>query len=133
MKHLFLNAELSKLAREKGFKEECLGWYYSNYGAANYKEKDLVLRYIEGKCYTQDHPSNIPAPLYQQIVDWMREEHKLIIHILPFGEGLCGWYVQKTNWMYEFPMDERRLSTGYYKALEEAVKQALNELPNNNR
>lgn len=66
MKHLFIPYELAVIAKEKGFNDECLSGYD--------KDKQPLI------C----NPSEfgiLPAPLYQQIVDWFREKHNIYIEI----------------------------------------------------
>lgn len=87
MKHLFIPYELAIIAKEKRFDEPCFATYYKN----NQELHGLVLRDIEdtsANCLDYHwenknvHESVICAPLYQQIVDWFREKHKIEFYIL---------------------------------------------------
>ena len=83
MKHLFLNKKLSLLAKEKGFDEKCIGYYWSKEGNETHH-----------LCPSKNHnslPTRISSPLYQQIIDWFREEHDIHIIIRP-GFGTTTWY-----------------------------------------
>jgi len=80
MKHLFLPYELALLAKEKGFDEPCLMAFYgeNNYGQPFDK---LFLPASFGK-YKNSLASlnNIAAPLYQQIIDWLRVKHSIWVY-----------------------------------------------------
>lgn len=68
MKHLFVSYELAVLAKEKGFEQECLAHYN--------KQEELILsghtQYALDK-----YNLGIQAPIYQQLIDWFREKHKI--------------------------------------------------------
>jgi hypothetical protein len=68
------------------------------------------------------------APLYQQVVDWFREKHKILIEVYP----LDSW----NNFVFKItvedvmtPFTELRYNeqehTDYYKALTNAMIEAL--------
>lgn len=73
MKHLFLNKELSLVAKEKGFDEPCFAFY---------NEEELIrhlFRNIE-QCRNSE-VDGIAAPLYQQIIDWFIKKYFINITI----------------------------------------------------
>jgi len=69
MKHLFLPYELAVIAKEKGFNEPCLGAFTN--------KTDMVSGYCK-----KAPKGFLLAPLYQQIVDWFRLNHKIDIQII---------------------------------------------------
>ena len=66
MKKLFVSYGIAKLLKEKGFNEECFGWYWLN--------QSEIIQY--SRCSAK-HCVDVPAPLYQQAFDWFREKHML--------------------------------------------------------
>lgn len=73
MKHLFVPYELALLAKEKGFNEECLGWWWKDNGGKLFLNTNNAF----GADADRDmFLSN--APLYQQLVDWFRKKHIMI-------------------------------------------------------
>ncbi len=68
MKHLFLSYNLSLIAKEKGFVEECFAHYNE------YKRLKIDNLVFFGK-------GEILAPTYSQIIDWFREKHGLHIRL----------------------------------------------------
>lgn len=80
MKHLFVPYELALLAKEKGFNEPCLAAYkLSGDRSVPYsKEGDII---IEANAH--QYANTIKAPLYQQLVDWFRDEHKIHFCVTP--------------------------------------------------
>lgn len=88
MNEVFVTYELAKKLKEKGFDEECFGWYYpsevcgfdykttivfnsSEYRGSNYKDM-LVLHKDE---------KHIDAPTISQVLKWLREEKKIHLEI----------------------------------------------------
>jgi hypothetical protein len=82
MEHLLLNKELSLLAKEKGFDEPCLGvWHF----------EELEFSW-KGKPFKNTSNEAVKAPLYQQIVDWFEEKHRILL--LPTRIAGGPWYVE---------------------------------------
>lgn len=119
MKHLFLNYSLSLLAKEKGFNEPCLTFWFkpnniSTARLAIINQRDL--NEIDGFKTKGD---NVAAPLYQQIIDWFREKHNinLIPSILP-----PKWY------SFSVIRESKKYKTQplpYYQALDAAITEAF--------
>ena len=73
MRNLFIPYKLAVIAKEKGFKDDCLksisetGFEndYSILGAKNWNEMKGI----------------VSIPIYQQVVDWFREKHSITIEI----------------------------------------------------
>lgn len=127
MNHLFVTYELSLLAKEKGFDEPCLG-YYDN------AENDVWITITPPYYAVKKHV--YLAPLYQQLVDWFREKHKLHLDVT-FRE-VKGNIVSGINSVY-FDIEIYMLSGGdahkiykfseysdnYYETLTKAIEQAF--------
>lgn len=71
MKELFVQLTLANKLKEKGFKKSCFGFY------PNDENPCIQLCSIDHKFGWWD--DYISAPLYQQVIDWLREKHNLYI------------------------------------------------------
>ena len=117
MKHLFLPYELALMLKEKGFNEPCLG---------RYRDKKFQLySVIKEHCYNSDPISNkdISAPLYQQVIDWFREKHNIMIEV-HWQEGTQNYsfcYGYKAGKWF-FPKETLNYYPAYSQAIEEALK-----------
>jgi hypothetical protein len=140
MKQLFLPYELALLAKEKGFNEECFGNYAPHlllwdYGITNSKLKILANSVKTETC---------AAPLYQQIIDWLREAHNIHINLYPSFDneenckeitGYSGhlWWEFKDHRSpksKEIPENYSTKCKGeipktYYEALNKAIEEAF--------
>lgn len=149
MNNLFVSYELSLLAKEKGFDEPCLGHYQDNIEMFTHNsiKGKLNLGFL-GQCKSEPYDwNNVPnwgvktqkfysAPLYQQLVDWFREKHKLHLDVT-FRE-VKGNIVSGINSVY-FDIEIYMLSGGdahkiykfseysdnYYETLTKAIEQAF--------
>lgn len=87
MKNLFVPYRLAIIAKEKGFNEQCLAWYRAynfkpDIHYSLYPENSRTnSRFIKGDGFTY-----ATAPIYQQLLDWFREVHKLIISVDIVGD-----------------------------------------------
>lgn len=134
MKHLFVPYEIALKLKEKGFDEPCLG-YYSPHNL-NYVYHDTIYSNI----WEEFKGSNngLPVPLYQQVIDWFREKHKLMLiqSCVPSKNNslLFGFIIQYLNELEEAGTSkvmihrrERNTSgyESYYEALNKAIEEAL--------
>jgi hypothetical protein len=123
MQHLFVSHQIALLAKEKGFDEPCFAYW-----------NDSILLYqfpknswhgyedIEQINFNVDE-EDIAAPLYQQLIDWFREEHKIEIYCLKQIEeneygGIVGW-----SGIEEY--STKSCDADYYKALNKAIEEAF--------
>ena len=68
MEENFVSYEIDLVLRKLGFDEECLGIYYG----------DGILSYdYDPEMYS----SSLPAPLYQQVLKWLREKHDIFVEV----------------------------------------------------
>lgn len=118
MKDLFVPYELAVLAKEKGFKDMC--FYYFN------KRGELIL----DRTYLYEYHSigeyHTLAPLYQQLVDWFREEHKIQIEILWRGDmsTFCYKLGKFKYGSHDFSKQDWGFKE-YYKAFNEALTEGF--------
>ncbi len=88
---LFATFELSKLAKEKGFDEDC--FCYFELGGDEQA-------YLEEVVYYEDNRKNsnfntvdfiCTAPLYDQLTNWLRDVKDIDITIMPVFREKCGY------------------------------------------
>lgn len=127
MKHLFVPYPLALLAKEKGFKELCFGHYYTKDKSFNLYEfsEDFKDGWTPNLIVNKDkHNYYFSAPLYQQLVDWFREKHNILIHqVLGFSNNHWCFKIQSVK------NDPRNIDTiqesGYYACFNAALTEAF--------
>lgn len=82
---LFVSFEIAKKLKEKGFKEPCLGWFPNSDTKKVEFTPNVLWVHSEGG-------SNIPAPIFEQVFDWLDKTDKIRISL-----GTC-----KTSGKYRF-------------------------------
>ena len=120
---LFCPYELSLLAKDKGFNEPCFGFYYT-------KDKELYLDDDDDE-HGKAWEDILKAPLYSQITDWLREEHKLHIGVDSMGLGYVGYHNNTHDpetWNKDKRWNTEPMKT-YNEALTKALESALNLIP----
>lgn len=120
MKELFVNYEIAKQLKEKGFAEECLAYYHIAFGLTVERK---VKENLSGT------GTETLAPLYQQVVDWFREKHKIHIEM-----SYDPYHVLKKDNHYScvatgidgtFHADTLVFGKDYYTVLDESITEAL--------
>ncbi len=153
MKELFVSYELAKLLKDIGLDEPCFGYYtpmkkwmmegnkfnpephfhgcnwansdntfYFMYKQNSFGDRDAV---VKNSGFTKAI-HNIAVPLYQQVVNWLRQIHEIEIIILTddtFHENQFEFSVYKT-WSNKRLLHDNKFDT-YNEALDEAIKEAL--------
>ena len=121
MEHLFIPYELALKLKEKGFDEPCFTKYLD-------ENKKLAHNYL----YYLDHNAigQINAPLYQQVIDWFRDKHKISIMVVPNWEHhkkMDGWdcFVDSLKLDMDSPTFFNGISEDYYSGLDWSIKEAL--------
>jgi len=118
MKHLFVPYELAlKLRNTKQFEEKCLAYYH-----------DISYELTIGVYKNSDFYKCVAAPLFQQVVDWFREKHGLVIVISPEFDKWDGT-IYKDNEMSPmgFLLSINPCNT-YYEALTKAIEEVLTHI-----
>ena len=112
----YVNFEIAKLLKEKGFNEYCYGYYYTSkymtYGDIKQRNLDLF-------------PDSYSAPTFQMTMKWLREVHKLCITIIPKvtddeGSGGCLW-----EWAVTYLLVPQSTSLELFESYEEACEKAI--------
>lgn len=81
---------LAKLLNQKGFKEECIGyWGYDSYF------KEWSITYPQTK-FKQWYRGEILAPTIGDIVSWLYKKHKLWLEVYMDDDGTFGYAVSQT-------------------------------------
>ena len=75
MKEQFVTYEIALALKELGFDEKCIAFYY----IFDDEEKFLIST-ISNTNSSWDN-GYISAPLWQQVIDWFREKHDIVIEI----------------------------------------------------
>jgi len=110
MEKQFVTFDIAKKLKELGFNEKCFAW---NNGIMfiyhEYKNEDLGTHACT-------------RPLWQQVIDWFREEHNYNITYNILGKD--GYYIFKGG---EFQAKFKVLSKRciYYEAREQAILKAI--------
>lgn len=113
----FCSNEISLKLKELGFNEECFGYYLGN---SLFITNDIV--------YNSTNIPVIKAPIYQQIVDFFREKHNIIIEV---------WYditqidVDGFTWLYEIYVNNTEFEhdgsyfDNFYECREQSILKAI--------
>lgn len=118
----FVNFEIAKKLKEKGFREECFARYYCSdkaYFERNSYNPDTESNFY---CYNNDEDLGrfyIDAPTISQVLKWLRNEKS--IYCLPFFEqGVDMWFyvISKPACGCEFP---EFMSKSVYDTYEQAA------------
>jgi len=127
MKHLFIPYKLAVIAKEKGFDEPCFMYYDSNDKSLDdFHSNEIIppftLEKFSGTGY-------LPCPLYQQIVDWFREKHKLLIEVNFNGDEIFYFIIRKHEVygeeLHKSYDEDFHGSVDYYRTLNKAIEEAF--------
>jgi hypothetical protein len=132
MENLFVPYEIAKQLKEKGFNEQCLSTYTWNGIKTTYDTLTCISenpQTIKERLNKNNDKYTCSAPMWQQVVDWLREEKNIQINIVWnkfYPVAPYEWEVRPT-WRDEpvrpYGMGGRQST--YYKSLERAINQAL--------
>jgi hypothetical protein len=117
-KKLFTTNEIAVIAKENGFEEPCIAHHVFEQPENNYVFQLGAYFYREVK------PNYTPAPLLQQMVDWLIEKHE--IHPC-YGSNHSGWYwlITKTNGTTIKEQSDCDYFTSHYEALNKAIEESF--------
>ncbi len=132
MNHLFISYELAQKLKEKGFDEKCLRFYNHRQELRSTIDEGISNSDVVQVC----SEGSVAAPIYQQVIDWLRNNHNIFIYDRPqynmrtyyksffFG---CSKINNKQNlhvvidlFREEFELKDYYI--GQSKAIEEALK-----------
>lgn len=123
MKKLFVTYELALRLKEKGYNEKRIGVYLAE---DNFKLEVGLINYPK-----ELYPDAITAPLYQQIIDWFDDIHKIRIDLTHADSNgsykftLWKWNYDNNTGKWErigFPFSYLDKIERTNKAIEEALK-----------
>lgn len=122
MNKQFVNYEISLKLKELGFVEPCMGLYYienKKFSKTNYSHSNIV----------KSNDYIIDAPLWQQVIDWFREKHNVIISNKYIGTiGKYEIYIYNMFGRIE-PFENYECSN-FYSAREKAILKAIELIKN---
>lgn len=124
---MFVPYELAVLAKQKGFDEDCLKFYYGDgWGLTS----DSIFK-------TSSDSNPIDAPTYDQLQNWLRTKHKIYIELIIDGwqddTNVSDEYIGYRALIWEIgkPKPHHNDDLGmsdYYTILQVALKDALNRI-----
>lgn len=117
MKNLFVPYNIALALKELGFNEPCLGEYLLG---------DFFMLYTQGQGLSRD----CLAPLYQQVVDFLREKYEIHISIASMAFGYVGQHnntPDPATWGKDKRWDSAPYKD-YYEAYDAVINEALNLL-----
>lgn len=121
MKDLFVPYKIAKQLKEKGFNEPCLTAYIV-------ERKELLSIFDSDDGFLKNTDlieGRYSAPLYQQVIDWFREKHEILIWIgyYPPDNAFRALLCEK----YKISMDTKiKFDIDYNTALNKIFQEALN-------
>jgi hypothetical protein len=94
MKHLFVPYEIALILKEKSFDENCFAWYHcpTTYENEELNKYTLKIDRPPLNLFKNGGGTLLIAPLYQQVIDWFREKHKLNIVFTQSKHNGCWLY-----------------------------------------
>lgn len=116
MREQFVTFEIALKLKELGFDEECFSAYTEDGGLmdiGNYSNYDKI-----GELDGHSYYISCLSPLWQQVIDYFREEHNIIIDVAEIYKGLCNYhFALNFEWKY--------FEGTYYEAREAAILKAI--------
>jgi len=116
----YCSFEIAKLLKEKGFDEECIGFYTP--------EKEIHFTFL-GETNSTWLDDSISAPTLQTAMKWLREEHKMFICMLFLEDkdayGFTIEHLVSKKYIATSKSDEY---SSYEQACEAAIKYCLENL-----
>jgi len=126
MKEQFVPISIAEILKQKGFDELCMAYVYTGDTGNN------VDRYVYGPIspegiVVQDdwnkYDMSYSLPLWQHVLQWLREKHNIDISIEPGGKPKMYAVFVSGNWIYENSKD--RMLYSYNEARQAAIEHAL--------
>ena len=129
MKEQFVTYEIALKLKNLGFNEFCMGFFYSEHidelsdislGTTTKVVEEMVNRF---NC--------IKAPLWQQVIDWFREQYELSLELDASSNGLYNAHIYSiTNSKFGYSVIVEIPQLNYYEAREQAILKALELITN---
>ena len=129
MREQFCDYEIAFALKELGFDEECCKYYHYETLSDFIEEGDLY--YFRNSVNKDDDICS--APLWQQVIDWIREKHDLHIEVDRYtGENGIHIFI---GWIYgdfeeeDVPTD-KDYKESYFEAKRVAILEAIEVIKN---
>lgn len=90
MEKQFVTYEIALKLKELGFNDPCFAYWFT----VNGKNPQISKRDIHFNGYKNYSDSNTIAPLWQQVIDWLRIQHCTLVH--PFYRGKYEYMVESS-------------------------------------
>ena len=129
MKEQFVTYEIALKLKELGFDKECFSAYTEDGGLmdiGNYSNYDRI-----GELDDHSYYISCLSPLWQQVIDWLRERYNLCIEIqCPQREfDFYSWTIHEplgiNDEEYNCKTYEDGFTNNYYKCREQAILKAI--------
>ena len=138
MKEQLVSFETAKLAKEKGFTEECLHFYCKNKVCDHIEEPYEYSFRVNGNKDSKDNLGygiTWSAPTQSLLQKWLREKHNIIVTSLPYEDEIpeCEGEKRQTLWedetidCRETPWLREITTYTYYHSYEKALEIGLQE------
>lgn len=122
MKNLFVPYKIALQLKEKGFNEECIGYWWDKNWMRDTQKEVKEVHHLSLPTNHNKLPSRVSSILYQQVIDWFREKHNIMLE-LHWQEGTQNYsfcYGYKAGKWF-FPKE----TSNYYQSLNKAIEEAL--------
>jgi hypothetical protein len=133
MKDLFVNYELAVKLKEAGFNKGCLSAYYERPALAPEFSFSPYLDSESPEYITNNYRNQVAAPLYQQVIDWLREENKIVVEIHQLHnskyELIYTWHVYSDSLILTQKIDSA--DKLYYRCLQSGIEKAIGLIQKN--
>ena len=116
MKEQFVTYEIALKLKELGFDEKCFGYY-----SEQHDKTKLLCLYQEEDYFDE---IRLEAPLWQQVIDWLREKYNLYISIEANFSKKRWYFVVGNLWEYNSGSFFDDFKT-HYEAKEQAILKAI--------
>lgn len=141
-KKIYLNPKLALLAKEHGFNRKCIAmfsisddeedgdeWELNQFGDYNFPNKIYTELWND---FNNTDKYTMSAPMYQQIVDWFREEHGISVSVNPSfklpdweRDGKWAGNVEEVATMKTYGLKKE---DSYWEAFDAAIEKAFNQI-----
>jgi len=137
LENQFVTYEIALVLKELWFNEKCFGYYndkmrfnIQQHPEAFYSRNDSVSSWCTSIFASKQSKKNAcQAPLYQQVIDWFREEHNIHITFLLGHDEINIWYdyhIMKIENTFDYtPLFSSENGKSYEGAREQAILKAI--------
>ena len=126
----FVTFEIAKKLKEKGFKDNCIG-YYDYEGEFHYNYESAIsnkeIYFCHNKYDNIWHRDLVDAPTISQVLKWLREEKDIMVFPL-YSKNTSKWYCSIIN---ADSLDSHNLSfdDSYEEAALAGIEYVIDNLP----